>query len=197
MIADWWLGAVVKSLIFKGILAILMISAGCAVKPVASLPELQFAVVGKFGIRDGAQGYAARFEWRHYADEYRIEVWGPLGQGRTHLRGTAHSMQVSRGEKVLAQGTPDQMMYDHLGWSVPVEVLPAWLAGRPQHALTYFGAVHDGSGHFTQFHQAGWQVDLSGYTARPNGGEIVVTPAKIVAQNGSRKVTVAIRDYVH
>jgi len=174
-----------------------MICSGCAVQPITPSPELQFAVVGKFGIRDGEQGYAARFEWRHYADEYRIQVWGPLGQGRTQLHGSAHTMQVSRGEKVLAQGTPDQMMYDYLGWSVPVEVLPAWFAGRPQSALTYYGAVHDGSGQFTRFHQAGWQVDLSGYTTRSHSRDSVVTPAKIVARNGSRRVTVAIRDYVH
>jgi outer membrane lipoprotein LolB len=197
MIADWRLGAVVKSLISKGILLMLVISAGCAVQPAAGPAELQFAVLGKFGIRDGDEGYAARFEWRHYANEYHIDVWGPLGQGRTQLRGNARSMQVSRGEEMLAQGPPDQVMYDYLGWSVPVEVLPAWLAGRPQDARTYYGAVHDASGRFTQFHQAGWEVQLSGFTPRTDTGASLVTPAKIVAQNGLRKVTVAVRDFKH
>ena len=173
----------------------MFILSGCAVQPPAEEPGLAFAAGGKFGIKDADSGYSASFSWRHFQHGYDIEVWGPLGQGRTLLRGDESLMQVRRGEDVLAQGAPEQVMQTHLGWSVPIRILPAWIQGFPSTQLPHSDAVLDDQGRYTAFAQAGWQVNLERYTAREDGLSSLFTPARIVALNGLRKVTVVVRNY--
>ena len=168
---------------------------GCVTKPVPGIAPGDFAISGKFGIRNGQEGYSARFNWRQGSAGYDIEVWGPLGQGRTRLFGDEQSMQVQRGAEVLAQGEPQSVMMANLGWSVPLHVLPAWIRGEPLAELSHDGAVYDAEGHYVQFSQAGWQVSLSRYEQRSGTGA-PVTPARIVAQNGVRKVTVIVREFL-
>lgn len=194
MIADWCWKAVVKSLILKGI-SILLLAGGCALQPIPMESDLAFAAQGKFGIKDDETGYSARFNWRHYRRGYEIEVWGPLGQGRTQLRGNAALMQVRRGDKILTQGAPEQVMLANLGWTVPIAVLPAWIQGFPATQLPYAAAVLDDQGRYTAFDQAGWQVTLQRYKARSTAPLGLSTPTRIVALNGMRKVTVVVREY--
>jgi hypothetical protein len=61
--------------------------------------------------------------------------------------------------------------------------------------LPHGDAVLDDAGRYTAFAQAGWQVSLERYTARQSGAEQLLTPARIVALSGARKVTVVVRDY--
>ena len=162
MIADWCLKAVDKSLILNGI-SILLLASGCAVQPLPVDSDLMFVAVGKFGIKDEETGYSARYSWRHYRHGYDIEVWGPLGQGRTLLRGDTQLMQVRRGDEILAQGAPEEVMLANLGWTVPIAVLPAWIQGFPATQLPHAAAVLDDEGRYLAFDQAGWQVSLQRY----------------------------------
>jgi outer membrane lipoprotein LolB len=196
MIAECQPSAVDKSLILKGILLALCLS-GCAVKPLQERPaDLAFLVTGKFGIKDAQQGYSARFNWQQYNNGYAIEVWGPLGQGRTQLQGDSESMQVRRGDEVIAQGEPEDVMYTHLGWSVPIHVLPAWIQGRPEEAMAYEDVDFDETGQYASFSQAGWQVTLARYANRGGIGVDLLTPSRIVAQRGLRRVTVVVQEYI-
>ena len=190
MIADCSSNTVLKSLILKGIFIGLLLS-GCAVAPTAPSADLQFAIVGKFGIKQADTGYSANFSWQQFERGYDIEVWGPLGQGRTLLQGNGQRMMVQRGGQIKAQGSPEEVMQANLGWSVPIHVLPAWIRGEPDSELGFDAAVYDDQGRFTAFAQAGWQVNLSQYTAR----QAFATPARIVARRGVKKVTVIVRKY--
>ena len=187
MIADWRICVVHKSLILKAIFVALLAS-GCASQPLVLNPGVDFRVAGKFGIRDGTDGYSARFTWSQSREAYDIEVWGPLGQGRTQLRGDSARMAVMQGGEVLAEGAPEEVMYASLGWSVPIGVLPAWIRGAPHRQLEFSQASTDAEGRYTEFVQADWQVSLSRYDSSG--------PGRIVATNGARRVTVVVRDFV-
>ena len=191
MIADCQREAAHKPLILKAIL-LLVCATGCASKPVSVSAPVDFAISGKFGVSDGSDGYSARFNWQQRSDTYDIEVWGPLGQGRTFLRGDGRLMHVQRGAGVVAQGVPESVMYENLGWSLPLHVLPAWMRGEPQGDIEFADAIYDNEGRFTQFAQVGWLVSLSKYKTRTG----VETPARIVATNGPRKVTVVVHEFL-
>jgi outer membrane lipoprotein LolB len=191
MVADCRTESALKSLILKTILLLVCV-AGCVSKPAPVGAPVDFAISGKFGVSDGSEGYSARFNWQQRRDDYDIEVWGPLGQGRTFLRGDGRSMQVQRGTDILAQGVPERVMYENLGWSLPLHVLPAWMRGEPQGELDVGDVLYDSEGRYAQFAQMGWLVSLSKYKARTG----VATPARIVATNGSRKVTVVVHEFL-
>ena len=195
MIADCRHETAHKSLILKTILLLVCV-AGCASRPVPISGPVDFAISGKFGVSDGSDGYSARFNWQQRSDVYDIEVWGPLGQGRTFLRGDGRMMQVQRGTDILAQGLPERVMYENLGWSLPLHVLPAWMRGEPQVELDVADILYDSEGRYTQFAQVGWLVNLSKYGLRTGAHTGAETPARIVATNGSRKVTVVVHEFL-
>ncbi len=182
-----------KYLILKVIFCMLGM-AGCATTTsVNSTTALQFEALGKIGVRDGEQGYSAQFNWRQYFDVYQIEVWGPLGQGRTRLEGRKQSatMLVWRGDELLGQGAPEQIMMASLGWSMPVDVLPFWMRGQPHGQLPVLDEVRDESGRFVEFSQAGWQVEMSRYATVQ-----ARNPGRIVARQAERRITVIVRDFL-
>ena len=178
-----------KLLISKVIFTLLLIP-GCTTKPTLPDRPVAFEIAGKIGVRDASQGYSAQFNWRQYMDGYDIEVWGPLGQGRTRLHGAGPQMQVWQGDEMLGVGSPEDVMRANLGWSMPVEVLPFWMQGRPHVALPVSDETLDEQQRYLSFTQAGWQVALSRYD--DEGG---VHPGRVVALQADRKVTVIVRAY--
>jgi len=190
MIADCYVNTSVKLLILKGIF-VLFLLVGCASQAPVVRPDLDFVAKGKLGVKLGDKGYSASFSWQQFAAGYAIDVWGPLGQGRTKLRGNAASMRVIRGDEVLAEGPPELVMQTHLGWSVPLDVLPAWISGRSDTDSTIEGAVYDPMQRLIEFQQANWHVSFSRFhDAGPDA-----RPGRIVARSGVKKVTVLVRQF--
>ena len=182
---------VAKSLILNSILSLLLL-AGCVAKPPVAGFDLQFQIVGKIGVKQGPEGYSANFDWRQQTrNRYTIEVWGPLGQGRTQLEGDLASMQVRRGGQLLALGRPEEVMQAHLGWSIPLDVLPAWIRGRPATQWAVDDVRYDDEGEYALFSQANWSVALSRFALRDN----LRTPSRVVATQDEKKITVIVRDY--
>ena len=84
---------VYKSLFYMVILAVFTLS-GCAGRqtPVVPGDMATVNITGKLSIRLEGSGHTANFRWRQTGENYLIEVWGPLGQGRTTLQGDPAAM---------------------------------------------------------------------------------------------------------
>ncbi len=183
---------VAKSLILNSILLTFLL-AGCVAKPLVPPDELNFQILGKIGVKQDGEGFSANFDWRQHSQaRYEIDVWGPLGQGRTQLKGDPRAMQVSRGEQILALGQPEEVMLAHLGWSLPLDVLPAWIRGEPAAQYRYDSTGLDEQGRFVEFTQAGWLVSLSRYDQRDG----LTTPGRIKASQADKTITVIVREYL-
>ncbi|XOV83377.1 MAG: lipoprotein insertase outer membrane protein LolB [bacterium] len=181
-----------KSLILNSILLILLL-AGCAARAPEPSSDLHFQILGKIGVKQDGEGFSANFDWRQHSQaRYEIDVWGPLGQGRTQLEGDAQTMQISRGEQLLALGQPEEVMLMHLGWSIPLDVLPAWIRGQPAAQLRYGNSRLDEQGRYVEFTQAGWLVSLARYNE--HGG--ITTPGRIRASRADKTITVVVREYL-
>ena len=169
------------------LLAILMaVAAGCAHQPIP--PEaVLFSIDGKISVRNGQQGRSGRFAFKEYAQFLELEVWGPLGQGRTQLSGNEDSLTLTQGDKVLAQGDAESLMREQLGWYVPLAVFSAWLQGTP-HADYPLAGVET-TQQAQRFLQAGWQVELSRFVEAGN----VRRPGRISAVKGELRVLLITR----
>ena len=176
-----------KSLFSIVILASLVLS-GCAGRQAPGIPpEIDSVrISGKLSIRLEGQGHTANFRWLQTGEDYLIEVWGPLGQGRTTLQGDPASMQVLRGGEVLAEGPVEAVMMANLGWTIPVEVLPAWLQGAGAENPPATILETDEDGRTLLLEQVGWRVEFDRFSEN--------RPRRIVATNGERKVVAAVRE---
>ena len=178
--------------------ALVVWATGCAQLPVETEP-VDFRVEGKVSVvegdaagKNGKRNFTARFIWRQTADRYDIVLWGPFGQGGARLRGDSRRIEITGGGAgPTLSGEPRTVMRQRLGWSLPLEVLPWWISGRPAPGGPVEASEFDDEGLLRAFRQLGWQVRYDRFDAR---GE-PPRPARItVARPGYRvRVTISSR----
>lgn len=145
----------------------------------------EFSIEGKLAIR-GKSRHSARFRWSQTGEDYRIELWGPLGHGRTVLVGDARRLKVlDGGGKVLESGPVYQVMEKQLGWYLPLEALPQWVQGGPIEQLPVSAPMIDSKGRMIAFDQLGWRLGFT-YT-----GE-ATAPNRIRAVRGDYQVLLVL-----
>ena len=197
-------GAAFKRLFFLAFFAGLL--AGCATLPQPG-PAGGFVLRGKLGVVDARDSFSARFLWQQRDDEFAIELWGPLGQGRVQLTGRDGSLALREGDgAIIDSGAPEDVMRRHLGWSLPMEVLPAWVRGGPAPGHRVSGRIVDDDGRLTGFRQLGWTVTLERFRAVEGGTAPVsagvgapapasMLPHRITASRGEYRVRLAVSDW--
>ncbi len=140
--------------------------AGCATKaPLAPLEDARFEISGKLGVRWADERFSARFRWRQEASAYDIELWGPLGQGRTFLAGDDRLMEVRNGGgELLDVGPVREVMLRHLGWYLPLAAMPRWISGRPLAGQPLHAVERAVEGHITGFTQLDWRLQFDRFS---------------------------------
>ncbi|MEM7081057.1 MAG: outer membrane lipoprotein LolB [Pseudomonadota bacterium] len=188
IIAEKHLSRSAKSL-FLIVIYSTLIATGC-VSRAPTGDETQFLAAGKLGVRtpDGAQ--SMNFRWEQRPEGFEVTVWGVLGQGRTTLRGNAQRLQIRRGDQLLAEGAPDRVMSEALGWSLPVDLFAGWLRGQPLERDLSVLAM-DELGRMTAIEQAQWQITFSRFAPRDAAD---ARPRLIKGTDGVRRVTISVRE---
>ena len=179
-----------KLLFLNAIFVACPLLVGCVSVPSPPLAT-DFSVKGKIGVVDGGDSWSARFVWRQTGERFEIDLWGPLGQGQTRLRGTPNRLEVLDADgDVRNSGSPDALMLAELGWSLPLNLLLDWLQGRPSAAAPVANLVRDSEGGLTDFHQLGWEVRFDrGRTAPADA-----PPRRITAERPGYWVRVVVSE---
>ncbi len=153
------------------------------------LPEVDhdFAIEGKLAVRSIQGQHAARFRWLQDGEHYRIELWGPLGQGRTILEGDGRRLRIlDAGGKALESGNVRRVMVKRLGWYLPLEALPEWVLGGPIANTPVERSEVDSRGRLTGFEQLGWTLAFGYELESP-------VPRRISAVNGDYRVILVVQ----
>ena len=139
-----------------------------------------FVAVGKISLRTPEGNHTANFRWIQYSETYEVEVWGPLGQGRTQLTGDTERMVVARGREVLADGPPADIMAAYLGWVVPIDLFPNWLKGS---------GVDSGA---PTIETGGWLVEFSRFEGEGDQRR----PRRLDARKEQQRIIVLVREFL-
>lgn len=169
---------------------------GCVSVP--ALPEAPgvFAIKGKVGIREGEEQFSASFLWLQEEHGFQIDLWGPLGQGRVQLVKKDAEIELRNArDEVLATGDVETVMREQLGWSLPIDVLPAWVQGRPLAGVASRKQSFDAAGHLTDFEQLGWRVELDRYQTHLNASGSHALPTRITATSGHSRIRLAVAEW--
>lgn len=169
-------------------LFLLVALAGCVNLPQRQETD-QFQVIGKISVRDTKAHFSSRFSWIQAASGYQIELWGPLGQGRTRLDGDGHNLTITDSAgRVQVEGPPAEVMRANLGWDLPLEVLPQWMLGRPANGHQVEGRNFAADGVLIEFYQLGWHVLYDRFT---QDGERQL-PGRIDAVRGEYRIRLIV-----
>ena len=182
------MGVALISLLSAGVLI-----AGCTVARPDVVTSVDFRLRGKIAVRGPGDAFSASFDWMQRGEAFDIDLWGPLGQGRVHLRGDGTRLTVTDARGTTASGIGAQrLLTSTLGWSVPISALPYWVRGRYDPGNAVAGETRAADGTLAGFRQLGWAVEVSRWRESALGR----VPARIVATQHERRIVIVCKEWL-
>lgn len=195
-----------KTALLIGMVTLLQL-AGCATPP-ASSPEAASAwsarqialrplttwqADGRIGVISGQEGWHAGFQWAQQDSSYRIDLIGPLGQGRVMIEsdGQEVRIQTQDGQNWTAVDA-DDLLEQTLGVRLPVNGLRYWVRGLPEPGSRPVLQI-DASGHLIRLEQNGWIIEYPAYAPTPVRN--LDLPERIVARRQDLNVKLMIEQW--
>ncbi|MDO8908350.1 MAG: lipoprotein insertase outer membrane protein LolB [Pseudohongiella sp.] len=124
----------------------------------------QWEFTGSINVRDANEAQSSRIRWRQQDEAYRINLWGTFNVGATEINGRPGEVRIEQqGEEPIITESPEEMLYQQIGYELPVTELNYWIKGIPapgaSHALNFADNQQ-----LLSFEQDGWRIDYLGYT---------------------------------
>lgn len=143
---------------------------------------------GRLALRVEDAGWHANIHWEQRPGNYRIRLYGPLGQGALELTGTPAGVFLQRSNGQVSQARdPDILLYQETGWQLPVSGLRYWVRGRVQPQLEY-SLRRDEQGRPVELQQAGWDIRYTDFF----DNAATILPRRIQLVNGDIRVKLII-----
>lgn len=115
-------------------------------------------LIGKVGLRTPQDSTSANLDWRQTPWQYRLLVTGPIGAGRSTLEGREGRVSLTNSEGRFEADSPEELMEQQLGWSLPVSNLTDWVRGLPAEGQPH-ESTEDSLGFPDTLSQDGWEID--------------------------------------
>lgn len=151
-----------------------------------------WAFRGRTVIIQGKEGWNAGISWQEQGENYRIKLSGPFAQGGIILDGNDRqvTLTLDDGEKMTA-ATPEQLLAEAMGWSLPVSALRDWVRGIPYSHLPVDSQQLDAKGRLTLLKQAGWEIEFLRYVPF----EKYSMPSKVFMKHADLSVRLVVSDW--
>ncbi|MDY7568452.1 lipoprotein insertase outer membrane protein LolB [Pseudomonas sp. CCC4.1] len=148
-------------------------------------------ISGKVGIRAPKESGSATLFWLQRQDYYDIRLSGPLGRGAARLTGRPGNVLL----EVANQGryeapTPEALLGEQLGWSLPVSHLVWWVRGLPAPG-SKSRVTLNGDSRLANLEQDGWKIEYLSYVEQ-NGFWL---PERVKLHGPDLDVTLVVKDW--
>lgn len=120
---------------------------------------------GLVALRTSKQSGSSNVNWQQNSShDYKIRLFGSFGANNATITGNKHYVELTtaKGERRRAN-KPEKLIYDYLGWYIPVSNLNYWIRGIPVPGIAHT-QTYDEYNHIINLKQAGWSIDYQRYT---------------------------------
>ena len=154
--------------------------------------QKKWAIKGKIGIRQDQQVTSANLSWNQRYDDYHIFMSGPLGQGAVDIQGNEQGVVLKiSGDETYVATSPEALLQDQLGWSLPLSNLDYWIKGIPAPTEPHLKTL-DERNLLKTLEQNSWKINYRSY----HWDQDVPLPHKIILTQGKRlKVTLVVKEW--
>lgn len=157
------------------------------------LENLQrWEIRGKLGVKTSQDSASTSVKWQQQAaDQYQINLVGPLGQGNVEIIGEPKLVSVSIKGETYTSSSARALLSEQLGWDLPVEQFQYWVKGVPSPNRAIDAVSYSAEGSIDSLSQDGWLIIYDKY----EDFEHWRLPSKLTASFNSLKLTLIIRDW--
>ena len=112
--------------------------------------------------------YPVGINWSRQQEHFSMVIEAPFGQGVFRIESNVSTDKNKQFKLTLADGkyrlgvTPEALLVDQLGWSIPVSGLKSWIKGLPQPDVESSYEIY-GSGRLKSLRQNGWLINYLAY----------------------------------
>jgi len=167
-----------RHLTFLRIPLLCLLLAGCAGTPRMDAPVnddwqarrallealTRWEFTGRIGVRDDKESHSSRIRWQQQDERYVINLWGTLNAGATEITGRPGEVVLEQeGKTPLTASSAEALVYDQLGYELPVAQLSYWIKGMPAPG-GLSSPSFNAENHLIGLEQDGWRVQYLGYT---------------------------------
>lgn len=151
----------------------------------------EWQIRGKIGVRTADDGGSAYLDWSQSFDSFYIMLSGPLGQGSTIISGNPYGARLENSDGTYISDSPEQLVLEHTGWSIPIPQLLYWIKGIPApHGKSE--ATHNAYGTLATLKQEEWSLEFDRYGAAMG----TLLPQRIKISRDDLKVTLVIKEWL-
>lgn len=118
----------------------------------------RWTLAGKVGLRTPQESTSANLDWAQYPGYFRMLISGPFGSGRNLLEGREGRVSLTTSEGRFEAQSPEALMEQQLGWSLPISSLDYWVRGLPAPDAEHERET-DAAGYPTRLQQSGWDIE--------------------------------------
>ncbi|AVI62845.1 lipoprotein insertase outer membrane protein LolB [Halomonas sp. GFAJ-1] len=149
-----------------------------------------WTMAGKAGLRTPDESTSANLDWNQHPHYFRMLISGPFGGGRSVLEGREGRFSLTTSDGRFEAETPEALMEEQLGWSLPVSAMPDWVRGLPgDHASYQMETDELGYPNFLQ--QDGWEIDYRDWEQV----EGMWLPRRLVMNYGDVRITLVVNQW--
>ncbi len=115
-----------------------------------------------------AEAYNIGIHWQYDAQRFMLLLEAPFGQGVIRIDSTAdggYHLRLPDG-RVLSNDSPERLLDEVVGWSLPIGGLEYWIRGLPRPGSDYSHSLDTG-GRARSIRQDRWSIDYLDYFATP------------------------------
>ncbi|MEX1216025.1 lipoprotein insertase outer membrane protein LolB [Saccharospirillum sp.] len=153
-----------KSLLILGLATLLL--TGCArfgTQPGASDLTENWALSGKMAVRNATEASSFNVDWEQRAQDFEIELSGPLGQGAVQINGEPGKVTLTKGADQVTRSTLRELAYEITELDLPLDYLQYWVRAKPYPGIEAIIDRDAASRQVQSINQSGWQVDYPLY----------------------------------
>ncbi len=152
--------------------------------------QIDWALDARIVAHSEDDSWSGKLYWQQGKDHYQVSFNAPFGQGGLQLDGEPGQVQMRTSDgHVLEAANAESLLYQQLGWQLPLRKLRYWIRGVPaptSHNMPVL--AFDETGRLTHLRQSDWRID---YPAYRQVGELML-PRKVYLENTELSVRLVI-----
>jgi len=129
----------------------------------------EWSVTGRIAINTDREAVNVSVHWEQQGEDYQIRFNAPLASGAAEIKGNADEVTLrTTDHQTYSAVDPESLLYDVMGWRIPVSGLRYWILGRPAPGVATDEEPErhkDGEwdGKLKRLNQSGWEIRYRTY----------------------------------